>query len=377
MAGIYLHVPFCKQRCTYCDFYTQVLPNLIPDFVTSIQKEMHIRKDYLKGETIETIYFGGGTPSLLSVDQFQMIFQTIFCLFKVEDHAEITFEANPDDLSSDFLGQIRKLPFNRISIGIQAFDNNLLKSINRRHSAEQAIEAVKRCKTAGLENISIDLIYGLPAQNMENWKAQLKAAFELGVKHISVYGLTYEQNTKLWKQRERGEIIPTNDEEMIAMYEALLTGMSDHGYEAYEISNFCKPGSRSKHNSAYWKMKPYLGLGPSAHSFDGDSRQWNISNIRKYIQAVDESSPFYEVELLSERDKYNDYIMVSLRISDGVSEIYLKDNFDKKYVDYFIKSVCIFIDQSDIIHENSCFRLTRKGIHISNYIISELMFVDD
>ena len=375
MAGIYIHIPFCKQRCTYCDFYTQVAPHLIPDLVDAIVKELHLRKDYLKNAAIETIYFGGGTPSVLSFSQFDSIFRAINELFEVNEDAEITFEANPDDLTPEFLSSISPLPFNRVSIGIQSFDDEDLKRVNRRHSGLQAINAVKACQAHGFENISVDLIYGLPSQSLEAWNKQLDIAFNLHVQHISVYGLTYEEGTRLWKQREMGKVNVVADDEMISMYEVLLAKMKENGFEAYEISNFSLPGYRSRHNSAYWQINPYLGIGPSAHSFDGTSRQWNISSNKKFINALNTGENFFEKEELSQNDRYNDYVMVSLRTTEGISLKYIEENFGANFVNYCIMNAEKFIQSNKLKFDNNKIYLSYKGIQISNMIISELMHV--
>lgn len=375
MAGIYIHIPFCKQRCTYCDFYTQVAPQKIPDVVDAIIKEMHLRSDYLKNQTIETIYFGGGTPSLLNTSQFNSIFKTIFQLFQVNSDAEISFEANPDDLTTEFLNQIITLPFNRISIGIQSFNDEYLRNLNRRHNALQAINAVKNCQLHGFRNISVDLIYGLPGQTINEWQLELETVYKLNVQHISVYGLTYEQGTRLWKQREKGLIDVVEDEIMIDMYDALLVKMNENDFEPYEISNFALQGYRSRHNSAYWKMNPYLGLGPSAHSYDGESRQWNVASNTKYINAIKEGSIFYEKEILSLIDRYNDYVMVSLRTSEGINLSYLESNFGVDLSKHCLENSIQFIKSEKLLYSNNILRLTTKGIDISNLIISELMKV--
>ena len=375
MAGIYIHIPFCKQRCTYCDFYTQVAPHLIPDLVDAIVKELHLRKDYLKNAAIETIYFGGGTPSVLSFSQFDSIFRAINELFEVNEDAEITFEANPDDLTPEFLSSISPLPFNRVSIGIQSFDDEDLKRVNRRHSGLQAINAVKACQAHGFENISVDLIYGLPSQSLEAWNKQLDIAFNLHVQHISVYGLTYEEGTRLWKQREMGKVNVVADDEMISMYEVLLAKMKENGFEAYEISNFSLPGYRSRHNSAYWQINPYLGIGPSAHSFDGTSRQWNVSSNKKFINALNTGENFFEKEELSQNDRYNDYVMVSLRTTEGISLKYIEENFGANFVNYCIMNAEKFIQSNKLKFDNNKIYLSYKGIQISNMIISELMHV--
>lgn len=375
MAGIYIHIPFCKQRCTYCDFYTQVAPQKIPEIVTSIVAELHLRKDYLKNQQVDTIYFGGGTPSLLNYLQFKSIFSAIFDTYNVGRNSEITFEANPDDLSPAFLNDVMKLPFNRISIGIQSFDDVFLKKINRRHSGIQAIKAVQECKQYGINNISIDLIYGLPGQTMEDWSKELETAYGLDVQHISVYGLTYEQGTRLWKQREMGTVEVVDEDVMIEMYDLMLQKMDERGFEAYEISNFALPGYRSQHNSAYWKMNPYLGVGPSAHSYDGNSRQWNIASNTKYINAIKSGVVSFEKEVLSANDRYNDYVMVSLRTADGIDIDFIEKQFGVEFSEYCVLNSTPFIDSDKMIQSNNILKLSKEGIQISNLIISDLMKV--
>jgi len=375
MAGLYIHIPFCSKRCTYCDFYTEVAPDLIPILVNYIVKELNIRKDYLKNETISTIYFGGGTPSILSRDQFSEILNGIFAVFTVEENAEITFEANPDDLTVDFFDSIKHLPFNRISIGIQSFDDNDLKRINRRHTSDQAIAAVKNAQNAGFDNISIDLIYGLPLQSIEDWEKQLDIALSLNIQHISAYGLTYEEGTALWKQREKGLVKPIIDETMNEMYLLLVKKMKEKGFEAYEISNFALDGLRSKHNSSYWKQNSYLGIGPSAHSYDLVSRQWNVASIKAYISALENNTPYFEKEELTLYDSYNDYVMVSLRTSDGLDFDFLSSEFGQNLATYFLDNIRIYIENNSVIQSEKKYRLSPQGIMISNQILIQLIKV--
>ena len=375
MAGIYIHIPFCKKRCTYCDFYTEVAPHFIPKLIDSIVKELFIRKDYLQNETIQTIYFGGGTPSILNHDQFLKIFEVIYNLFEVADDAEITFEANPDDLSGDFLSSIQTLPFNRISIGIQSFDDSDLKRINRRHTSKQAIEAVRNVKNAGFKNISIDLIYGLPFQTLEAWEIQLEMAFNLEVQHISSYGLTYEKGTELWNQRETGSIKAVEDETLIKMFKVLVEKTKKKGFDAYEISNFAQPSFQSRHNTSYWKQEPYIGIGPSAHSYNLTSRQWNIASITEYINAIAENSSFFEQEELTIYEQYNDFVMVSLRTSEGISVQLLEDLFGSELKCYCIQNIKKYINNKKVDLNEGRVRLTPDGVLISNLILIDIMKV--
>lgn len=375
MAGIYIHIPFCAKRCTYCDFYTEVAPKLIPVLVDSIVKELNVRKNYLQNETINTIYFGGGTPSILNPEEFSKIFETIFSIYSVDKNAEITFEANPDDLTVVFFDSIKTLPFNRISIGIQSFDDDDLKRINRRHSAKQAVEAVKNAQNAGFTNISIDLIYGLPFQTIEKWNRQLETALSLNIQHVSAYGLTYEEGTELWKQRENGTVKPVIDETMNEMYLLLVNKMKENGFEAYEISNFAIRNFRSRHNSSYWKQDMYLGVGPSAHSYDLNSRQWNIASITKYISALKNNTTFFEKEELTLFDRYNDYVMVSLRTLEGIDLVFLEKKFGIELATYCFVNIQSYIENNYVIHSDKKLSLTLEGIMISNQILIQLMKV--
>ena len=378
MAGIYIHIPFCKQRCTYCDFYKETGSNnnQIDAFVDALIQEIQLRKSYLNGEDISTLYFGGGTPSVLNFNQFKKIFNEIYSCFNVEDDAEITMEANPDDLTEVYLKTLSPLPFNRLSIGIQSFNDAHLKKINRRHDAQQAKDAVINARKHGFKNISIDLIYALPEQTIDDWKNQLEEAFKLDVEHISAYGLTYEEGTALWKQRNKGLVKVTEDEVTLQMFDYMRLQMSEKGFESYEISNYAKPGFRSRHNSAYWQYVPYLGLGPSAHSFDGKSRQWNISSQQKYTEGISIFKPLFEKEILSEQDFYNDFIMVSLRTKEGIDLIRLKNRFGDVLFDYCLQNAENQIKYGNLILNNNRLFLSDAGVHITNQVIVELMKTD-
>ncbi len=373
MAGIYIHVPFCKQRCTYCDFYTEVAPNSIQAFVDALIVEVQQRKSYLNNAIIETIYFGGGTPSALSIEQLHTIFVALKNEFVIHANAEITIEANPDDLSDIYFEGLQTLPFNRLSMGIQSFKDEELRFVNRRHNASQAIAAVSRAKKYGFTNISIDLIYGLPNQSFEQWQLNVQQAIALEVKHISAYGLTYEAGTKLWRQRAKSLVVEADDELMIQMSDYLRNTLRNAGYEAYEISNFALPGFRSRHNSSYWKMIPYLGLGPSAHSYDGNSRQWNVASIKKYVCAIADETDYFEKEILTERDNYNDYVMVALRTSEGIDLSKLLTLFGEAYQKHCVEKAENFIKNKDVLFYENFIKLTDKGFNISNRVIMDLM----
>ena len=269
MAGIYLHIPFCKKRCIYCDFFSTTRKEQKTAYIRALCHELTDRKNYLKGEPIETIYLGGGTPSQLAKEDFEAIFSHIYKVYKVTPNAEITLEANPDDLTSEYISMLRTFPFNRISMGIQTFQETTLKQLQRRHTADQAIRAFQGCRTAGFQNISIDLMYGLPGETLTSWKKDLKQALSLHPEHISAYHLIYEEGTPLWKLREQHKVEEADEDLSVSLFGTLIDELTTAGYEHYEISNFCLPGLHSRHNSSYWTEKQYLGCGPSAHSYNG------------------------------------------------------------------------------------------------------------
>ena len=375
MASIYFHIPFCKQKCSYCDFYSQIAPQYIDSYIDAMIAELYLRKDYLPtNEKISSIYFGGGTPSLLSGKQFEKIFDAVNQVFITDKNAEITFEANPDDLSEIFFKEIENLPFNRLSIGIQSFNDKFLRKINRRHTAQQAVESIQRAKEHNFTNISIDLIFGLPNQTFSEWKADVKKILSLDIQHISAYCLTYEEGTQLFESRSAGQILETSEDILNKMYLFLIQSAEKQGFEHYEISNFAKNGFRAKHNSSYWNYGKYLGIGAAAHSFDGENRRWNIPSIEKYIAAIASNKPFFEQEILSRKDKYNEYIMLSLRTAEGVDYEFIRKNFQEEYENYFFNNIQKFIATKKIIlTENNRYVLTKEGILISNSVISELM----
>ncbi|MFV0390709.1 MAG: radical SAM family heme chaperone HemW [Paludibacteraceae bacterium] len=371
MAGIYIHIPFCKTRCTYCDFFTKTNFSLQENLLNAMCREIEQRKDYLR-EPVETIYFGGGTPSVLPITDVKTILNTCFFSFTVNPDAEITLEANPDDLSHDYLEQLREAGINRLSMGVQSFDDEQLKAVKRRHSATEAVQSIEWAHKAGFENISIDLIFGLPGQSLQSWKAQVDKAVSLDVQHLSAYGLTYETGTPLWYQMKAGTIVPTDEETMIEMYEYLIKTCESNLFEQYEISNFARNGLHSRHNSSYWKQIPYVGIGPAAHSFDGDSRQWNVSSIEKYIRHFHDGTPCFEKELLTVQDKYNDFVMVSLRTMKGINLPLLENLYGKEYLNHFVKSSKKFLENNKLRINDDYLRLTPDGVMISDSIIMEL-----
>ena len=344
MAGIYIHVPFCLSKCAYCGFFSVPILKHKADFVEALKQEMVSRQDYLHGESVETIYFGGGTPSLLTTGELQEILSLLFKLFPVASGAEITLEANPDTLSLEYLQGLGALGVNRLSIGIQSFFDGDLRYLSRRHDSGHALQCVAMAKEAGFKNISLDLIYGLPTSDGEQWSRNLDLFFGLEVPHLSAYALTLEPNSILTKQIEMGKVLPVNEEDAVRDYEILCRKAAEHGFLHYEISNFCKPGWRSRHNSAYWFQVPYLGLGPSAHSFDGQTRQWNTSNLTQYLSSFQSNSAFRinfvegfavpHSELLSPDQVYDEYVMLRLRTMWGIDLKYLKREMGERFAEH-------------------------------------------
>ena len=375
MAGIYIHVPFCKTRCAYCDFFSTTLHDMKSRYVDALCQELTMRRNYLHDEPVGTLYFGGGTPSQLSEKDFRVIFNRIEEVYGLEACEEITLEANPDDLTDDYVEMLTTLPFNRISMGIQTFHEPTLQLIGRRHTAQEAIEAVHRCRQHGFNNISIDLIYGLPGETFEQWKEDLQTAFSLKVQHISAYHLTYEQGTRLWQMLQRKEICEVDEDTSVEQFRILCEEMQKAGYEHYEISNFALPGYRSRHNSAYWHEVPYLGCGPSAHSFDGDSREWNVSSLQKYVEALEQGQRNYEQETLDKDTRYNEFVMTRLRTCEGFSMNDLRQRFGQTYHDYCLHLATPFLRQGLLLQQENTLRLSREGIFVSDDIISDLMRV--
>ncbi|RIJ37550.1 radical SAM family heme chaperone HemW [Pontibacter oryzae] len=317
MAGIYLHIPFCKKACHYCDFHFSTSMALKTDLVQAMVQELEFRQDYLQGQEVGTIYFGGGTPSLLNQQELELLLETTRRLFKVSPEAEITLEANPDDLKPQKLQELKAAGINRLSIGLQSFYEPHLQLMNRAHTAEESINCVKYAQAAGFQNITVDLIYGVPAPDHSVWQQDLEMLFALGVPHVSCYALTIEPDTALGRWSKKGMFKPADDEFTAEQFEILLTRMKQQGYVQYEISNFCLPGHESRHNSNYWRGIHYLGAGPSAHSFNGHSRQYNVAHNKKYIDALQQGTVPFELESLTPADQANDYLLTTLRTTWG------------------------------------------------------------
>ena len=376
MAGIYIHIPFCLQACHYCDFHFSTSLQFKSEFLEALEKEIRIRKNYLNSnEKIESIYFGGGTPSLLSEQELQQIFDVIFKNYEVDSAAEITLESNPEDLTKEKIKALKSTPVNRFSIGIQSFFEEDLKFMNRAHTAARAETAVKASQDAGFENITIDLIYGTPTLTNENWKINLQKAFELQVKHISAYCLTVEEKTALHKFIASGKVKNVDEEKSAAHFEILLKAMQHNHFIQYEISNFCKENFYSRHNSNYWKRKKYIGFGPSAHSYDGSSRQWNVRNNALYIQSLEGGKLNFEKEILTPAQNYNEYIMTSMRTMWGADLCVIEKDFGKELLRYCKQEAKPYLVSKHIEEKENKFYLTEKGKLIADKIASDLFFL--
>ena len=373
MSGIYIHIPFCKQACHYCDFHFSTSLQNKELLVKSILLELDSRIHYLPNKSIETIYFGGGTPSLLSEKESFLILEKIHKQYNVSKHAEITFECNPDDLSNDKLKELKRLEVNRLSIGLQSFDEEELKWMNRAHTAAESEACVKKAQDRGFENITIDLIYGSKFSNLSNWKKTLDKVIALDIKHISSYNLTIEDKTKLGHDFKVKKEVAIDDEKSSELFLEMIDRLEKNNFIHYEISNFGKDGFFSTHNSNYWKGKHYIGLGPSAHSFDGVSRQWNVSNNNQYIKQLSENSTnYFEKEILTEKERFNEYILVSLRTIWGIDLIYLQTNFNSDFTKMFLRQIDNYIKQQLVVVNGTTYCLTENGKLLADKIASDL-----
>ena len=375
MAGIYLHIPFCKQACNYCDFHFSTSLKMKASFVDALVAEIELRKSVFDQQTINSIYFGGGTPSLLSEKDLNRIFETLFTSFRVSPLAEITLEANPDDLSLEKIKVLKNTPINRLSIGIQSFRDEDLRFMKRAHNAKEALSSIKNCKQAGFTNLTIDLIYGTPGMDSSAWLENLNIAFDLDIPHISSYALTVEPNTELHHQVLHQKVSNVDENQSAAQFELLTSQMKRNGYEQYEISNFCKPGAYSKHNSSYWKKDMYLGLGPSAHSFYDNKRLWNVSNNTKYVKSLAQNLLPLQEEVLSLEDRYNEYVMTSLRTKWGCSIAEIENNFSSELAVYFRNEIELYVSTENVLVKKEVYYLSEKGKLLADKIASDLFKV--
>jgi oxygen-independent coproporphyrinogen-3 oxidase len=373
MAGIYLHIPFCKQACHYCDFHFSTSLTYKPELIKALLQEIALQKNFLKDETIETIYFGGGTPSLLTGEEINLLIDKITNIYTVASGAEITLEANPDDLSVEKIKALRQTAINRFSIGIQSFFDDDLTWMNRVHRSAEAEASVKRAQDAGFENITADLIYGYPLLTDQKLQYNLDKIFELKVPHMSAYSMTVEPRTALAAFIKKRKQLPMNDEQSAGQFVQLMDAMQLHGFEHYEISNFCLPGHYSRHNTNYWKGVKYLGIGPSAHSYNGELRQWNVANNAKYLQAIDKKEIPAEIEILTEANRLNEYIMTSLRTQWGLDLDHL-DTIAKGSAEQLLKEANNFFDKEWINRNAQTIYLTQNGKLYADHIASGLFF---
>jgi oxygen-independent coproporphyrinogen-3 oxidase len=375
MAGIYIHIPFCKQACHYCDFHFSTNQNSRNELTMAIADELSIQKNYLEGDPINTIYFGGGTPSILTIDEIKSILDSARQNFDVLMHTEITLEANPDDLTTEKLLMLKEVGVNRLSIGIQSFDDSVLKFLNRAHTGYSAMQCVNEARIAGFNNISLDLIYAIPGQDDDAWRKNIKQVVALNPEHISSYSLTIEEKTTFGRWSAQGKLKAADDEIAASQLEILMQELEDMGYEHYEISNFSRPTFQSRHNSNYWRQEKYLGVGPSAHSYNGDSRQFNISNNNLYLQSLKDGVIPFEMEILSPEDKTNEYLLTTLRTSWGSDLQKLKNEFGydvqeihKNYLDTLHAKKLVEIDHGAL-------KLTKAGKLLADKIASDLFLL--
>ncbi|MTH15160.1 radical SAM family heme chaperone HemW [Flavobacterium sp. LC2016-01] len=375
MSGIYIHIPFCKQACHYCDFHFSTSMKKKDEMVLALAKEIVVRKNEFENEIVETIYFGGGTPSVLSNDEINFLISEVYKHYKVSENPEITLEANPDDLSAERILELSKSPINRLSIGIQSFYEEDLKMMNRAHNSAEAKKCLEEA-TKYFDNISLDLIYGIPGMTDEMWKQNIETALSFGIPHISSYALTVEPKTALSKLIQTGKIAAPEDEAASNHFMILVETLQKNGFIHYELSNFGKENYFSKNNSAYWLGKKYIGIGPSAHSYDGEKRGWNIANNSLYLKAIQNDELPIETEILTISDRYNEYIMTGLRTIWGVSLERIENEFGLEYLDYLNKQAQKFLNDDLLSIENNILKPTPKGKFLTDGIASDLFYLN-
>jgi len=375
MAGIYLHIPFCKQKCHYCNFFSLVSLKNKDAFLQALNREIALQKAYLNDEEVQTIYFGGGTPSMLSADEITLILQNLRQHYNIIPDVEITLEGNPDDLTNEKLNQFIQLGINRLSIGIQSFHSDDLVYLNRVHDSAQTKSVIKNAFAAGFEKLTIDLIYGIPTLTTEKWEANLDYFFSTGIKHLSAYALTVEPRTALAQLIRKNKVQPVDEQQSALHFELLMQRMEAAGFVHYEISNFALPGHYSKHNSLYWIGGNYLGLGPSAHSYNGISRQWNVSHLIKYIEMAGVSTAVYEKEILTLDQRYDEYVMTSLRTSWGCDLAHIRNAFGEKYSNYCLETAQPMLTKNYLVNDQNILRLTTAGKLFADGIAANL-FID-
>lgn len=374
MSSLYIHIPFCKQKCLYCNFYSQSNLNIIDDFIRALKKEMELRASNWKTETFKTLYFGGGTPSLLSINQFQNILESVFKYFKFSQNPEITIEVNPENMTSQYLKNLRNIGFNRISIGVQSSYDSILKYLGRKHLVHQALYVIQESRYCGFDNISADLIYGIQGLSDEMWHNSLKTLLDTEIQHLSAYALTLEENSILWHKIQQHKAFKPDEEQAERQFKILMDIAEQYHFEHYEISNFARPDYRSQHNSSYWYHQPYLGLGTAAHSLHHQIRYWNKNSVLNYIESMNHQVLFYESERLSENDLYNEFVMLHLRLKEGLNINELEKLFGTHKRNYFLHEIQS-INSSHYAINNDQVYLTEKGKFFADAIASQLFYV--
>jgi oxygen-independent coproporphyrinogen-3 oxidase len=371
---LYIHIPFCKRRCHYCDFYSCTAFTDAGEYFDAVRQEALLRRSEAAGLPLGSIYFGGGTPSAVDSAHIAELLATVGREYGLADNPEITVEANPDDITPQWLRTMRQAGVNRLSIGVQSFNDDELQRLNRRHDAKQARHSVKMATDAGFDNCSIDLMYGLPHQDLHSWEYSIEQAIALNISHISAYMLTWHPNTEFWRQLRNNMLSTPDDELCIRQFRLLKRALTAAGYLHYEISNFARPHRIATHNTAYWRNEPYIGIGPSAHSYDGTTRRWNVADMPRYIRQINARHKWWESETLTLTDKYNDLIITSLRTMWGVSKLTLK-NLNPRFSTHFSRTVEQFIADGSIVVSNDSYILSDNGMLLSDHIMEELMFV--
>jgi len=374
LAGIYIHIPFCKQSCSYCDFHFSTSLKHKEELINALVKEIERGKSK-PTNLVNTIYFGGGTPSILEADDIKQIVDSLYKNYNISDNIEFTLECNPDDLSQNKIIELRESGINRLSIGVQSFNNEELTLFNRTHSGSEAEASIKRSQDAGLENITIDLIYGSPILTDKIWLENLTKVNEFDVPHLSAYGLTVEPKTKLYHQVRTGALTSLDDEKMVNQFKTLINKTKEYGLTQYEVSNFGKEGFYSLHNSNYWKGEEYLGFGPSAHSYYAGKRFWNVSNNIKYIKAIKNNERYYEIESIDEKTAYNEYILTRLRTVWGIEMDYISRKFNSEINQHFQQEIKLYLNSAYLQQINNKVVLTDEGILITDKITSDLFYV--
>lgn len=372
MSSIYIHIPFCKSRCIYCDFFSTTQLELRNQYVDAVCKEIALTDKYLEGDTIHSVYFGGGTPSQLSVEHIRNILNTITLHHPIAADCEITIELNPDDVTPAYVAELHDSPINRISLGIQTFCDATLQFIHRRHTAQEAINAVRLFQSSGYDNISIDLMFGFPGETIDDWRNDISQALQLDIQHLSAYSLMYEEGTRLYEMLTSHHIQEIDEERSRDMYRILMEQMQKAGFEHYEISNFAKPNYYSRHNSSYWNNTHYLGVGAGAHSYNGNSRQSNVCNLQQYINGINKQQPIIDLEVLPKDQQFNEMVMTRLRTSKGLQLEAVKQQFGSDYYTHLVQAATPYYNIGLLKNTDGNLILTPKGIYTSNDIIASL-----